>query len=852
MSGGRPVARIALIAALAAPVSPLRAQQTSLEDSAPTTVQAPGPHYAAGGLHSFLLGREYRELWTSAITVPVLDLGSFAGGLRGVSRTGGQQSKSLRLEAPDGHQFFFRSIDKDPAGALPPELRETVAASVLRDQTSSALPTAPLVVSRLLEAAGVLHDNPLLVVLPDDERLGEFRADFAGVMGTLERRVGGSGPAAHWGGAEEIIGSDTLHARLNHSAEDQVDARAFLTARLFDVLIGDWDRHRDQWRWARFGTAAPRRWLPIPLDRDQAFAKYDGLLLTIARQTVFQITNFQDEYPAAVAASWNGRDLDRRLLTGLSAADWDDAAERLRNALTDSVITDAVAALPPEHRDLIGARLIGWLKARRDGLAEIARRYYSLLAGQVDVTATDEPNLATLARQNDSVELTIASRANPDQPWYQRKFEGSETSDLRVFLRGGDDSVVVSGSGGGPTARIIAGEGDDRLVDIATGGNNRFYDDPAGPGHTLGESRGVDRRPYVLPPPKTPTALPPRDWGHRWQQMVWASYGPDLGLFLGAGITRTNYGFRKLPFSSRHRLRAGFATGPLSYRVDYRGEFHSENSPITTALQLRASGIDILEFHGFGNEIRAPRSEEFYRVTQDAYSVTPTLELPLGKNGTVSGGPFLKYVSTDHRTNRFLASVNPYGVEEFGELGMGLTIQLDQRDRPHAASRGGTVRLTGRILPAWWDVKEAFGDLAAEATAFLTPGLPLEPTLALRAGGKKIWGTFPYFESAFIGDAGTVRLGRDNRYAGDGSAYGSAELRLRLGRATIVVPTHLGIFGLADVGRVFLDGERSDQWHHAFGGGVWLAPLDRDYAVSAALAAGDARTALYVQAGFAF
>ena len=90
------------------------------------------------------------------------------------------------------------------------------------------------------------------------------------------------------------------------------------------------------------------------------------------------------------------------------------------------------------------------------------------------------------------------------------------------------------------------------------------------------------------------------------------------------------------------------------------------------------------------------------------------------------------------------------------------------------------------------------------------------------------------------------------RYAGGAAAYGSAELRLRLGRAMVVVPTHFGVFGLADVGRVFLDGEQSDTWHRAFGGGIWLAPLDRDYALSAALAAGDERTKLYVQAGFAF
>ncbi|HEY7028357.1 MAG TPA: hypothetical protein VH438_12150 [Gemmatimonadales bacterium] len=829
------------------PVTTLIAQQNPNE----TTLQAAGKQYGSGWFHRFLLGSEYREVWTTPITVPVLDMNTYAGGLRAVSKTGGQQSKSLRLQSSDGHQFFFRSIDKDPSGALPAELQQTVAASVARDQTSSALPTAPLVVGRLLTAAGILHAEPTIVVLPDVERMGEFRADFAGLMGTLEERVGGSGPAAHWGGATEIVLTDTLYARLERSSADQVDGSAFLKARLFDVLIGDWDRHRDQWRWAYFGDSVPRRWVPIPLDRDQAFAKYDGFLLWIARQSAFQLTNFQGEYSSPVGAAWNGRDLDRRLLTGLSWSDWEAVVNQLTSALSDSVIQNAVEALPPEHYQIIGSRLTAWLTERREGLAKEARKYYQMLAGEVDLTATDSGDVVTATRDETGVEVTLAPREAPDKFWFRRRFLAKETSDIRVFLRNGNDSVLVSGNGGEPTVRILADQGDDVMVDSAASGSNRFYDDPAGPQHTLGKNVGIDRRPYVLPP-RPEGQLPPRDWGHRWQGMIWASYGPDLGVFFGAGVTYTRYGFRKLPFSERHRIRAGFATGPGSYRFDYRGEFHRENSRGGFLLLARASGIDVLNFHGYGNETSDSGSAEFYRVTQDAYTVAPLFLFPLASHGDIAFGPYMKYASTDKRTDRFLATVNPYGSGNFGEVGVGVTLRFDTKNRRHAATRGWTFEVTGRMFPAWWDVEEDFGDVAAEAATFLSPKLPLHPTFAFRAGGKKIWGPYPFFEAAYIGDAGTVRLGRDGRYAGDASAYGNAELRLALGRATIVLPTDFGVFGLADAGRVFLEGENSDVWHSAFGGGIWLAPIARDYTVSAAVAAGDERTALYVQAGFAF
>jgi len=62
----------------------------------------------------------------------------------------------------------------------------------------------------------------------------------------------------------------------------------------------------------------------------------------------------------------------------------------------------------------------------------------------------------------------------------------------------------------------------------------------------------------------------------------------------------------------------------------------------------------------------------------------------------------------------------------------------------------------------------------------------------------------------------------------------------------------VGIFGLGDVGRVFLAGESSDKWHGAAGGGIWIAYLDRAYTFSLALASGEERTGLYAQAGFGF
>src|SRR5439155_10540838 len=88
----------------------------------PVTMTA-GAQYGAGFLHRWLLGAHHRDLWTTPLEVPLLDLDTFAGGLTVLRRGGGAETKSLRLQGVDGHEYAFRSVDKDPQVILPVELR---------------------------------------------------------------------------------------------------------------------------------------------------------------------------------------------------------------------------------------------------------------------------------------------------------------------------------------------------------------------------------------------------------------------------------------------------------------------------------------------------------------------------------------------------------------------------------------------------------------------------------------------------------------------------------------------------------------------------------------------------------
>jgi len=820
-------------------------------DSLPSRARvrlAAGERYRAGWFHRLLLGSHYRDLWATPLSVEVLDLARFAGGLTPDTCGGRRQTKSVRLRGADGHEYSFRSVDKDPTLALPPDLRRSFARELVQDQISSAHPGAPLVVAPLLDATGVLHATPTLYVLPDDPRLAALACVPAGTLGMIEvRPAAASDEDPGFAGADDIASTQKLFNRLEHSSADRIDAQAFLTARLLDVYIGDWDRHQDQWRWARYDEGGLHWWRPIPRDRDQPFSRLDGLLVLLAGVYYPQLIGFDDEYPSLYRLTLTGDVLDRRLLVGLERSVWDSTAAALQSQLTDSVIDRAVERLPVEYRGGSGAGLAQALRRRRDHLPEAARHFYQLLASDVDVHATDDADTADIERHPGRSVLRLSARGGP---YFSRTFDARETNEVRLYLHGGNDRMVVRGSGDGPLVRIIGGGDDDVLVDSSSGGAVRFYDDRGANHFVRGHHTGVDTKPYDAPPPDTATLGRPRDWGARVMPLTWFSFGSDIGLFVGGGILRTGYGFRHFPYHTRLLLRAGYASGAASYRAELLQEIRDFPGRATTTVHLRASGIDVVRFYGFGNETPDTGSTRFHKVLQEQYLIAPTVTWPVSATTHFSVGMVLKDAESSPDSTRLIGVVRPYGIGSFQQIGATSGLLVDTRDRPTWATRGVLLSISGSAYPATLDVQRAFGVVTAQAATYLT--VPHGPTLALRVAGSRVFGTYPFHEAAFIGGATTVRGYAEHRFAGDAALIGNVELRASLARFYALMPIEFGVFGLADAGRVFLSGETSEVWHGAAGGGLWFAFLNRVNTLTVAAARSPERTGIYVRVGFAY
>ncbi len=841
-------------------VFPLRS--ASQESAGSTVVTAAGEQYRAGAFHRWVLGRHYRELWTTPVEVQVLDLSTYAGGLTPLRTGGGQQTRSLRFLGADGREHSFRSVDKDPSALVDSLLHGSVVDDLVQDGISAAHPYGALVAAPLLDVAGVLHVDPVLRVMPDDPALGEFRAEFAGMLGLIEERPDeNDGERTAFEGTVRVISYDRLTERINEGPADRVDAHAFLTARIMDMFLGDWDRHRRQWRWATYDSDDDdqRVWLPVPTDRDQAFSKFDGVIPRAMSLYLPQFVRFEADYPNITGLHWNGRAQDRQFLAGLERQVWDSIGASVQASLTDDVIEEAVDRLPPEIFAINGQELTGALKARRDNLTIQVEHFYELLAKTVDLFATDVSEVVVVDRADpDFVTISMASSESPDEPYLQRRFGGSETDEIRIYAKGGNDQISVSGEGGGGiTVRVIGGPGDDTFEVNDSRGGVHLHDWQGNNTVSGSDPPGLDTKEFDQWVWSEEDRDQPRDWGSGIQPIFWTSYTSDLGVFLGGGIRREGYGFRKTPFSSGIDVRAGYSFQRARGRAEFDGRLNRVNSPVFTTFQLRYSALDVLNFFGFGNDSPADDSfaESYYKVDQREVSFAAAMGVGWSSGLELTAGLVASQSNSDENANRFFGTVsdNLYGADTFWQGGATASLVYDPQVDPLESANRMRLEIQGATFPAILDVTSPFTKVGASVATVLSPSVTSRVSLALRAGGEKIWGdNIPWNEAAFVGGARTIRGWVEQRFAGDAAVYGGGELRLRVWNPRVVIPVAMGIFGFADAGRVYVDEASPGGWHTGVGGGIYFKPILQPYMLSAGVAVSDETTRVYVLLGLPY
>lgn len=815
-----------------------------------------------GLVHRFWLGDSYRELYNTPVTMRRMDLSVEKGGLTVVKLGGGMQTQSLRLVDPTGREWMLRSIQKYPERSLPESLRKTIAKDIVQDQISIAHPFGALTVPPFNEALEIPHATPELVYVGDDPRLGDYRELFKNRAYMFEPRMP----------FEDSKTDNTLKVirQVVDNNDKWVDQELTLRARLLDFVLGDWDRHEDNWRWDPEKEEGKKVYTPVPRDRDKVYYKTSGVfpVLLSYQWLKANVQPFGPKIRNVVHWNFNARHFDRFFLNRLSKEDWQKGVTVLQQTLTDSLINQSMQQMPDTIVALSADELVANIKARRDGLMESAMEYYHSLARVVDIPLSGKNEFVDIRyRKDGNITLDVHNKkkdGTEGRRLLKRTFLSEETKELRVYGIGGQDVYKLRGAGQSPIKlRIIGGTGRDQYEStdaFQNGGRVWLYENKDTASNAFSDLESVRM--------KQSGDSTVHDYVYdnfvydRKGVLFNFSYGVDRGLTLGVGYLIENQGFRKSPYAYRHEFMANYLTGRESFMLHYSGVFKQLIGKQDLTINFSSLGPkNLSNFFGYGNNSIYEKDKggiSFYRNRYDVVDGDIFLQNNLNDYWKLYYGSSSEFYSSSLLNNngRYFEewhAENPneplFGYKFFTGLAFGG--EYDSRDNIANAKRG--VWWTSRV-----DWKSQVGGQQQNhvtlqtSFSFYKSTADERLTLANRTGFETVWGDPYFFQHAQIGGEQSLRGFNSRRFTGKTALYNNLESRVKLlSFASNLLPGTLGAIGFFDVGRVWMTNETSSTWHTGYGGGFYFMPGDL-LTIQGAVGFSKEATLPYIRVGLTF
>lgn len=807
----------------------LSVAQTYTKDSATVAIK---PAYdSVSRSHRRFFGENYRKEWATPTTIPVIRVSSIMGGLKPTKRGGGMQTKSLRLEDAKGNEWVLRSVEKAPDVLLPEGLKETFASDWVEDAMSAQHPYSALVMPPLAKAAGVPHAEPIIGIVAPDPVLGEHNVVFANKVCLLEKR-------------EPIGSSDNtlkMLEKIRSDNDDTFDGEMWLRARLLDILVEDWDRHEDQWRWADTKKGKNKFYLPVPRDRDQVFHKTEGWFPKLASRQwlVPTLQGFDERINSARYSLFKTKFLDPYPATQLSDERWLQVVNEFVSAMTDEVLEEALSRLPAEQYALRHDELLRNLKGRRSEIVAAMQRFRKFISRKMDIAGSDKNELLSIKEDASGNLEVLMQKINKDgelkDTLMHRTFSRAVTSELRFYLFDGHDSVHVAKNSGHTKLRFIGGK---KKLPMHFEGNARNAKVYARPGKLLayGDTTGLRKK---LGTDSLHTALVPVNLYNTWMPLLTIGLNLDDGFILGGGFRYTGKsGFRKLPYTHIQEFMLAHSFSTSAYRMRYRGEWNQlvGKADLTLNAMIRAPD-NTINFFGRGNETDYKKTGEhikFHRTRFSVYQFDPGFQWRKQKGFSYFIGPSLQYYKFDAEDNdgRFIQQTGKIGSYDSvtvnkAKFHLGLTtgLELDKRNNVVLTNWGYRIALRLQAYKGMNGFSEDFAQLVPEISVYNNLNARSTIVMGNRIGGGVTFGRSAFYQSMFLGGQNNLLGYRQYRFAGDHNFYHNLELRIKLANvASYILPGQAGFVAFNDLGRVWQKNEVSHRWHHGFGGGLYFSP----------------------------
>ena len=831
-------------------------RQELFKDSTHTTYAS--LQYQATKSYEKWMGTNYRQVWETPVEARVFDISKEKGGLTVLKRGGGQQTKSLRMETDEGHQYVLRSLEKFAEGALPNEMKPTFAKDIVQDQISASNPYSAMPAAVLAEHAGVFHTNPEVVYVPQDPLLKQYKEDMqSGLFLFEERPANDRSDLKSFGYSEDIVGTDDVLEKIIESEDHQVDQQAVLRARLLDIFINDWDRHDDQWRWASFEEGSKTIYKPIPRDRDQTFFVNQGILPGIASLPFIlpKLQNFQPRTKNVVGLGFNARYFDRTFLNQMEWEDWQKANTELMNRMTPEAINEAMATFPKEVQPMVADSTAKILLERKKYMEEMARELYLYLAKRINIPGTDRKDLFEIERKNDNeTEITVHHIKKNDSKGkliYQRTIKTDETREVVCYGLDDEDRFEISGEvKKGPIIRIVGGQDKDVVVNNSKVSGIKtktlVYDllkstEIEGSGKTSAKLTNnkiiheYDRKYFK------------RDVG---MPLASGGYNSDDGIYLGYGRSWYKQRFRR---DTKTSLLGEYSFENSSFNINAQYESLSTNNGLDAIFGVDASTENYTtNFFGFGNNSTYKNSgydNDYYKVKQRRMVAHLAIQKRFGESvwarydedkenkdhpiNEHKVGLSLEYKVNDTKEeeNKFITDfdengLSPANLAQIHYAVLGGYYGYQNLNKDFRPTRGFVVDASVNHYLNLQGEEPDFTKISGSAATLLSFTKYPRTVFAFRIGGEKIFGDYFFHDAAILDGKTNLRGYRKTRFYGDASAYFNSELRFKvIDFKNYLLTGELGVLLFDDIGRVWMDGEESSKWHNGYGGGIWLSPF---------------------------
>lgn len=791
-------------------------------------------------------GERYRKYYGTTIEVPTVRLDTLFGGVVPTRKGGGHQSKSLRLEDAQGREYVMRALRKNALQYLQAvafkdqyikgQFDDTAAENLLADVFTGAHPYAPFTIATLSKAVGVMHTNPKLYYVPRQETLGAYNNDFGDELYMIEERAAdGHGDKASFGYANELISTHDMLRELRKDEDNIVDEEAYIRARLFDMLIGDWDRHEDQWRWAEFKEGDKKVFRPMPRDRDQAFSiMADGAILGFATSVVPALRLMQSYEEELKSPKWFNLEpypLDVALIKQSGRIVWHQQVDHIVNNLTDEIIDEAFTHFPEEVRDETVSEIKRKLKGRRANLRQISDSYYAEVNKYAVIKGTDKDDWFEIERLPRTTKVTgyRIQQGEKGEIFHEREYSSLETKEIWIYGLDDKDVFKVSGEGSNLLkVRIVGGQNND-TYNIVNGNKIKVYDYKSKQSTFVtnkGSRKLTDDYETNVYDHKKPK--------YNSNQLIpTIGANPDDGFKIGFANTYTTYGFERNPFTSQHVLSGAYYFATNGFELNYQGEFANIFDQWNFGLDASFTSPNYsINFFGFGNETFNPNADDedqfdldYNRVKMQMVTVAPSLiwKGELGSKIKLQ----LKYesIEVEETQDRFISDYySATGDEnEKSFLGFEGSYNYENRDNDAFPTLGMEFDFSGGYKA---DLNES------NSFVYLIPSLAFDYklvpegqlVLATKLKGHITFGDdFEFYQAANLGANDGLRGYRNQRFTGKNSFYQSTDLRWNLRKLkTGVLPLNIGIYGGLDYGRVWIEGDDSSKWNNSIGGGVFF------------------------------